>query len=184
MKRTVLAALACVLLGGCSTPEPVGAQSPSSPPLATSAGQDQAALIGPITDARAFADLLGRIAESAGDPLDLGEADRLGDLGVMQAWLDAGWPADGFGMASPTSIDVHPLRGADTVDVPFIAYAIRDTQDRCALGAITYSPAGEGPEGIPLVSVVVPGLAYRDCTSQVAAEEFGTIIGTMHGDQP
>ncbi len=71
------------------------------------------------------------------------------------------------------------------MDVPFVAYAVLDARGRCYLGAVTFSPVGLNSEGqSPLISVVIPGLSYRDCTSQVAADEFGTIVGTMHGDQP
>jgi hypothetical protein len=145
----------------------------------------QPALVPPIVDARAVAEELGQIARATGDATDLGMGDDLGDFGIRDAWEAAGWPTEGFGPASPTSIDVHPLRGADTVDVPFVAYAVLDTQGRCFLGAVTFSPAGPSSDGSDrLTSVVVPGLSYRPCTSQVAADEFGSIVGTMHGDQP
>lgn len=154
-------------------------------PAPTDPAPTDPALAAPIQDARAFAERLGRIAESEGDAADIGSGDEVGDFGVRRAWVAAGWPADGFGSVSPTSIDLHPLRGADTVDVPFVAYAVLDVRGRCYLGAVTLSPAGPEPEGQgPLVWVVVPGLSYRDCTAQVAADEFGTIVGTMHGDQP
>ncbi|MFM7144878.1 MAG: hypothetical protein ACKOW5_00900 [Actinomycetales bacterium] len=137
------------------------------------------ALTGPITDARAFATLLGQIAERDGDAADIGSGDEQGDLGVTQAWVAAGWPADGFGAATPTSIDVHPLRGADTVDAFYVAYAVVDTQGRCFLGAVTPSPA----DGEVLFSMTVPGVYYRDCTAEVAAAEYGAIVGTINGDQ-
>lgn len=187
MKRTVWRLLPLMIIAtGCSTvtsmsPAESAAANASTPIPAASAGS---VLTAPIDDAMEFAELLGGIAESSGDVEDLGMGDEPGDFGIRDAWVAAGWPVDGFGSPSPTSIDVHPLRGADTVDVPFIAYAVRDTQDRCALGAVTYSPARTAPDEPSLVSVVVPGLEYRDCTSQVAAEEFGVIVGTMHGDQP
>lgn len=187
MKRTVWLLLPLMIITtGCSTASSMaGAESTvstaSTPAPAASAGS---VLTAPIEDAMEFAELLGGIAESSGDVEDVGMGDEPGDFGVRDAWIAAGWPADGFGSPSPTSIDVHAMRGADTVDVPFIAYAVRDTQDRCALGAVTYSPARAATDEPSLVSVVVPGLEYRDCTSQVAAQEFGAIVGTMHGDQP
>lgn len=167
---------------------PLTAPASIAPSASTSAAPlapTDPALAAPIQDARAFAERLGRIAESEGDAADIGSGDEVGDFGVRRAWVAAGWPADGFGSVSPTSIDLHPLRGADTVDVPFVAYAVLDVRGRCYLGAVTLSPARPEPEGQgPLVSVVVPGLSYRDCTAQIAADEFGTIVGTMHGDQP
>jgi len=69
--------------------------------------------------------------------------------------------------------------GADTVDVPFVAYAVTDTQGRCFLGALTRSPQDDS-----IFALVVPGVSYRECTSAVAADEFGAIVGTIHGDQP
>lgn len=158
---------------------PTIGQSTSAEPSPT-----ESVLAEPITDARAFAELLGRIAERNGDPEAFGSGDDVGDFGVRQAWVDAGWTTDGFGPASPTSIDVHPLRGADTVDVPYVAYAVQDAQGRCFLGALTWSPADDGSSTPSLTSVVIPGLGRRDCTAAVAADEFGAIVGTMHGDQP
>jgi len=142
-----------------------------------------AVLAGPITDARAFAALLGRVAEVDGDASNLGEVDAIGDFGVRDAWVAAGWPGDGFGPASPTSIDVQSLRGADGIDAFYLPYAVRDEQGRCYLGAVTWSPALADPtaKGSPLVSIVVPGLSYRDCSADVAADEFGVIVGAMHG---
>lgn len=171
---------------GCSSSQQALPASLKAP-YSSSAGPPASAaasLAAPIQDARAFAESLGRIAEANGDAEDLGMGDEAGDLGVREAWVEAGWPSEGFGPATPTAIDLHPLRGADTVDVPFVAYAVRDTKDRCFLGAVTYSPAGTRAGRMNLISVIVPGLSYRECSSQVAAEEFGSIVGTMHGDQP
>lgn len=177
---TVLALIALTALGGCAqsgkasiapSMSPVG--EVESPTLA------DPELIGPIADARAFATLLGQIAERDGDPFAIGSGDDVGDFGVADAWVAAGWPAEGFGPASPTSIDVHPLRGADTVDAFYLAYAVKDSQDRCFLGAVTPSPA----DYEMLFSLVIPGVSYRDCTADVAAQEFAVIVGTINGDQ-
>lgn|GEM_PF-5496316 len=65
------------------------------------------------------------------------------------------------------------------MDVPFVAYAVTDTQGRCFLGALTRSPQDDS-----IFALVVPGVSYRECTSAVAADEFGAIVGTIHGDQP